>query len=193
MRILGVDPGKDVALCLLSEESAPIVRKIVSPGKGISEEGLRAALLELRPDAAYVELVGVMPGQGQTSGSTFMVAWGMIRGMLYMAGISYTLVSPIKWKNSVLAGRDMGPPLPKEEVPLGLKRAERNEWRKDFRKQRAVVAAERKKVQKASAVAFIRERYPEINLIPPRCRVEDHNLAEAVCLAHYGQEVERAR
>lgn len=193
MRVLGVDPGKDVALCLLSEDAAPVIRKIVSPGKGVSEESLHAALVELRPDVAYVELVGVMPGQGASSGATFMVAWGIIRGMLRGVGIRYELVSPIKWKNSVLVGCDMGPPLPKEVVPDGLTRQEKNAWRKDFRKHRMSVAADRKKVQKEAAVRFISTRYPEINLVPPRCRVADHNLAEAVCLAHYGQEAERAR
>ncbi len=165
-----------------------------SPGKGVDEDALRAALVELRPTVAYVELVGVMPGQGQTSGSTFMVAWGFIRGVLVGLGIPYKLVAPIKWKNRILvaAGYPMGPPLPKEECPKGLKAAARRAWLKESGKRLAAAKKERKDAQKRAAVAFVTSKYPGINLIAPRGRVENHNLAEAVCLAAFGETEEAA-
>lgn len=182
-----------MALCLLSPASAPVVRKITSPGKGVSEESLRAAIVELAPDVAYVELVGLMPGQGMSSGSTFMVAWGLIRGCLLGLGVRYELVSPLRWKNSLLAGVYMGPPFPKEKCPAGLKGPARKAWNKEALRRKKAVQAERKKVQKQAAVDLVGRRLPEVELVRPRCRVADHNLAEAVCLALYGQEVERAR
>ena len=39
---------------------------------------------------------------------------------------------------------------------------------------------------KAAAVAFVAARYPDIQLIQPRCRVPHDGVADAVCLAHYG-------
>lgn len=193
MRILGLDPGKDVSLCLMVPGEEPIVRKIVSPGKGVSEESLRAAVIELAPDVAYVELVGVMPGQGATSGSTFMVAWGICRGLMLGLGIPYTLVAPLKWKNRVLVARgyDMGDKVPKEKSPEGLTPKARSEWLKESGKRHRKAVSDRKAHQKEQACKFVHAAYPSVELILPRCRVDDHNLAEAVCIAHYGMEVEQ--
>ena len=180
-------------MCLLSPDGVPDARKITSPGKGVSEEALRAAIVELCPDVAYVERVGVMPGQGAVSGATFMVAWGIIRGCLLGLGVRYELVSPLKWKNALFAGADMGPALPKDLPPPHMKGEERRAWLNNARKAKQEVVTARKKVQKGLAVDLVRRRVPEVELVLPRCRVPDHNIAEAVCLALYGQEAERGR
>lgn len=43
------------------------------------------------------------------------------------------------------------------------------------------------KKDKADAIAFVQRAYPDINLIPGRCRTPQDGLADAVCLAEYGK------
>jgi len=38
---------------------------------------------------------------------------------------------------------------------------------------------------KAAAIAYVSHRWPHAELIRPGCRVEDHNRADAACLAEY--------
>lgn len=39
---------------------------------------------------------------------------------------------------------------------------------------------------KDAAIQFCNHTYPQVNLIPPRCRKAHDGMADAVCLAHYG-------
>lgn len=39
---------------------------------------------------------------------------------------------------------------------------------------------------KEAAIDFCTKRYPQINLILPRCRKQHDGMADALCLAHYG-------
>lgn len=98
-----------------------------------------------------------MPGQGLASTAHFMAAWGLIRGTLVGLGIPYKLVTPQMWKQAILEASEVEDP------------------------------GERKDAQKAAAVAFVRKTYPGVRLIRKGCRVPDHNLAEALCLAHWGK------
>jgi hypothetical protein len=44
--------------------------------------------------------------------------------------------------------------------------------------------------QKAAAVAYVRQRYPDANLLPtPRHKVPKDGIAEAICLAEYAMRV----
>ncbi len=43
------------------------------------------------------------------------------------------------------------------------------------------------KKDKAAAINFTRSRYPEINLLPGKCRTPHDGIADAVCLAYYGK------
>jgi hypothetical protein len=40
--------------------------------------------------------------------------------------------------------------------------------------------------KKASAIAYVREHHPEVNIIPPRARNPHDGLADAVCIAVWG-------
>lgn len=39
---------------------------------------------------------------------------------------------------------------------------------------------------KKAAVDFCRRRYPDVNLVMPRCRTPHDGIADAVCILHYG-------
>jgi hypothetical protein len=38
---------------------------------------------------------------------------------------------------------------------------------------------------KGASIEFCRRRYPQVNLIPPRCRTPFDGFADAICMAHY--------
>lgn len=52
--------------------------------------------------------------------------------------------------------------------------------------QARVLGGGRGENTKDRAIHFCGWTYPEVNLIPPRCRVPHDGMADALCLAHYG-------
>ncbi len=189
-QVVGIDPGISPAVCFLDTRDGRrgcTVHLVSGVDGTMDEEGLRSLLDLHRPDVAYVELVGAMPGQGASSTAKFMVSWGLIRGILRGLSIPYVLVAPLRWKNRVLAGYDMGQPLPKlPPLPKGLPRAERNALKKAQATTMRKAKAARKEAQKQAAIEHVRRLFPDVSLIPSGCRVANHNIAEAVCLAAYG-------
>lgn len=41
--------------------------------------------------------------------------------------------------------------------------------------------------EKADAIDFCRRRYPEIDLVPGKCRAPQDGIADATCMAHYAK------
>lgn len=39
---------------------------------------------------------------------------------------------------------------------------------------------------KESTILFVEQRYPDVNLVRPRCRKPHDGMADAICIAHYG-------
>lgn len=161
MRVLGVDPGVSPRVALLTRKGGGNrVLSIPDVHHEPDEAVLRAFLVEERPDRAVVERVGAMAGQGLASTAHLMTSWGLIRGILCGLGIPYVLVTPQTWKKALFTDAERGV---------------------DIEDAKA-----RKEHQKASAVAYVQRRYPRLQLIQGRARTPDHNLAEAVMLAHWG-------
>lgn len=171
-----------MAICLLPVDPAEgrVIRYLRTPEHGVDEPGLRALLRELHPEFAIIEHVGAMPGQGSVSGFTFGTSWGMIRGICVGLDIPYRLVRPQAWKKVILEGFDMGPQVPK--APKGLS----GEAAAAFKKESAAFKKLRKQAQKDAAVEYVHRTFPSMNLIPAGARTENHNMAEAVCLAAFG-------
>lgn len=42
---------------------------------------------------------------------------------------------------------------------------------------------------KAAAIVYARKRFPTVELVPRGCRVPHHGIAEALCMAEYGQRL----
>ncbi len=186
MRIVGIDPGADLALCLL-DGTTHAVRMLRATEDGLDESALKDLLAQWQPDIAYIERVGAMPDQGSVSGFGFGVTWGLVRGVCRGMGIEYRLVTPQSWKRVVLDSYDMGPPLPKPTaLAKGTPRPVRSATAKADRSARQAAVKARKAAQKAAAIDFVRRQFPGLDLVPPRGRVENHNLAEAACIACYG-------
>lgn len=92
MIYMGIDPGKDGALAVISDAGVTVIpfdeRDYISCIRELEGKGAKCCL----------ERVGAMPGQGVTSMFKFGENFGFIRGLLQANGISYELVTPQKWK-----------------------------------------------------------------------------------------------
>ena len=110
MMILGIDPGGGGALCfadfekgLLDIVNMPIVA-LLRNGKikrEISAAMLAAVIRARRPDVAWLEKVGAMPGQGSSSMFQFGRGLGAIEGVLAALEITTHYVTPQKWQKAV--------------------------------------------------------------------------------------------
>lgn len=111
--IIGIDPGLKgaVAYIGLTLEIFDIPTfSLIRGGKMKNEIDLvaLAALFAPQIKHAYMEQVGAMPGQGVSSMFAFGQTFGILKGMLAMRGIPFTLVPPATWKKAlrVPAGKD---------------------------------------------------------------------------------------
>lgn len=92
MLYIGIDPGKDGALAVITPTGECIVP--------FSLDRYNLELKRLGASAAFccLERVGAMPGQGVTSMFKFGENYGFIQGLLTAYSIPYELVTPQKWK-----------------------------------------------------------------------------------------------
>lgn len=92
MIYIGIDPGKDGAMAVITTE-----RKYIVP---FSREGYRYQLMRWMAidSICCLESVGAMPGQGVTSMFKFGENFGFIQGLLLAYSIPFELVTPQKWK-----------------------------------------------------------------------------------------------
>lgn len=117
MTILGIDPGASGGIAffsmqrgLLSIFDMPTV-EVKRGGKNkreVSAAMLNAIIGARDIDAAFVEKVGAMPGQGVSSMFQFGRSVGMIEGVLAALEIPTNYVTPQSWQKAVGArgGKD---------------------------------------------------------------------------------------
>jgi hypothetical protein len=106
--ILGVDPGASGALAfywpakpdLIAVEDMPITDGKVCPAQ------LADMVRTMKPDRAWLEKVGAMPGQGVTSMFNFGVSFGVAKGVIMALGVPLHLVRPHPWKKAFGLGSD---------------------------------------------------------------------------------------
>ena len=103
--ILGIDPGVDGAVAVLSEagelvvvhdmptlEDGPKGRRAVNPAL------LASIIYNSHATAAFCELVGPRPTDSTTGAFGFGRSRGIIEGILAAAGIPLVLIAPPVWK-----------------------------------------------------------------------------------------------
>lgn len=117
--VLGIDPGLSGAMALLDPRGSgelldawdlPVLA--VGRKRELDEQAINRQLRSLRdqhPILAVIEDVHAMPKQGVSSSFRFGYGYGVLRGALAALEIPYELVTPQRWKRSVLTG------LPKEK------------------------------------------------------------------------------
>ena len=121
MIYIGIDPGKDGALAMISDVGAASVA-VFDPD--IYKSALRAFPGQAR---AVLEHVGAMPGQGVTSMFSFGENFGYIKGLLEAYQIPYELVRPQRWKKAFgISGKNQSVEVCKRLFPgVSLRRTER--------------------------------------------------------------------
>jgi hypothetical protein len=107
MRILGIDPGLNGGLALITEDG--IVTETIptigaEKGKTILIPALKNWLLEQKIDHAYLESVHAIFGASAGSTFKFGVVLGIIQGILSACGISFEMVDPKVWTREMHRG-----------------------------------------------------------------------------------------
>jgi len=117
MIILGIDPGLNGALAFYTTDTGTLiiadmptveVERNKKTKREVSPHGIADLFYEIKPNAAFIERVGAMPGQGVSSVFSFGRSTGVIEGVLAMRGIPTTLVMPQRWQKvcDVRGGKD---------------------------------------------------------------------------------------
>jgi len=172
MRIFGCDPGAGGGIAYIRDGT--VVSAIPMPlndDNQIDLPGLSmwfTACVETASahTVVYIENVHSMPGQGVASSFQFGRNLGKLEGVVGAKGLRTKYVTPQGWKKKTLIA---------DNVYMGMDLEDK---------------AKRKVVQKKAAVAWAQQKFPEVNLIPERCRVPSDGMAEALCIAYYGYLVE---
>lgn len=102
IRYMGIDPGKSGGLAVLRGPDywAHAFGKDRTPVEIVLEE-VEAARVEGEELVAVIERVGVMPGQGSTSGFRFGHSAGLVEGALLGLGVKHELVLPAAWQRGI--------------------------------------------------------------------------------------------
>lgn len=106
MRILGIDPGLDGGLALLSPDGLllEVMPTIGSTKREVDSGKVGELLRAWNVEHAVLEKVGARPGQGVVSMFTFGMGLGCIKGVLGALDIPHTEVQPKEWQKTVCKG-----------------------------------------------------------------------------------------
>lgn len=101
MYILGIDPGKNGGLCILSTDINDVVMldKMPQTPTDLSNK-LESIRENFWPIKCYLEKVGGMPGQGGVAMFTFGYNFGQLVQALTDYKIPHELVTPQKWQTA---------------------------------------------------------------------------------------------
>ena len=119
MLIAGIDPGITGAIAFFDvtrgelkifDMPALVVERNGKAKREISAQMLAAIFAQHRPDVAFVERVGAMPGQGLSSTWSFAMGVGQIVGVLAALEIEMRWLAPRVWQKAcdMRGGKDGG-------------------------------------------------------------------------------------
>lgn len=164
---LGIDPGAKGGLAVLAQSGACLLSCALPGTPEALAEALRPWTIAGQGGLiGAVERVGPRPGEGVVSVATFARGYGVILGVLAAFRVSFVLPAPQVWQSLIL-GRGRG-------------------------RARTGIRALDRKASKASAVAWVRTRWPGMDLREPGCRVAHDGRADALCLAEYARRAAAA-
>jgi|GEM_PF-1682155 len=174
--IIGIDPGRKGGIALLNKEiSAPLVAPLPYSGKeldsGRLSDWIRLRIGDGDKVVAFVEKSQAMvrpdkAGKASKAGkkSGRVGVQGNVSSFNY--GVGYGQI------RGVLGALHIETHL----VP-------------HWRWRRIIIPRTRKGKTKPAAIAFCQRRWPELNLIQPRCRNPHDGIADALCIAAFGEVV----
>lgn len=108
---MGIDPGAGGGIAILCqgklETSVAMPTVINKAGKRrIDAAALAATVRKMRPDLAFIELVGPMPRDGSAGSFWFGKAAGIPEGVLAALGVGFETVAPQVWKKRLAVPAD---------------------------------------------------------------------------------------
>jgi len=95
--ICGIDPGAKGAISLLYNDGTAFVYDMPMLGKEVNASEVASIFQEFEPQHIWLEQVNSF-GMGRTSAYNFGQGMGILKGVIATLEISYTLVTPQKWK-----------------------------------------------------------------------------------------------
>lgn len=101
--VLGIDPGAKGGLALVTAGEA-LVWPIPMAGNVVDTQAVSQILHIYEPHLIALEKVHSMPGQGVSSTFTFGRGFGRIEGIAEALSVRVELITPQRWKQTVLAG-----------------------------------------------------------------------------------------
>jgi crossover junction endodeoxyribonuclease RuvC len=149
MKIVGIDPGMDGAICVLNEDrSLSIIScptfELKKAKRDIDIAGLCAFFraLDSASTRVFLERAQFMPGQGGSSSFNYGTGFGAYKGIIAMAGLPLELVAPVTWKKAMRIGADKAEALRRASMLMPAWCAEWTPRRLVFDKQQAIGRAE---------------------------------------------------
>jgi crossover junction endodeoxyribonuclease RuvC len=101
--VVALDPGLSGAIAILHNTNITAYPLPIA-GKTLDLAALTDIIRDAAPQLAVIEKVASMPGQGVASTFKFGQGYGALLGITAALGIPTELVTPQRWKGSVLAG-----------------------------------------------------------------------------------------
>lgn len=112
MKIAGIDAGLSGAIAIVDNQGIPLELSDMPVIRAVKNEidaaGVIAILKRQNVSHAFIEKAGAMPGQGVVSMFRFGYSAGLIQGICAALNIPFTLVTPQRWKKSMLDGMPKG-------------------------------------------------------------------------------------
>lgn len=174
MIIVGIDPGLDGAFSIFDGDKCVYAAKIPHIDKTPNLIEVADTLYDLTlaycPNWVFCEQVHSTPNDGHVGAFTFGAGYGYIQGFCKGRNWLLDLVRPVKWKSIVLKDK------------MGLQ----GQAIKYLQKYYPGYNPKNKAVNKATTLAHVHEKYPDIDLTPGRSRLPQDGIADAVCLGEYG-------
>ncbi len=109
--VIGIDPGLKGGICIATPDIdfwSTYAMPVTGGGIDLRELKLILTVPLNRPpaDLVVIEKVHSMPKQGVSSSFKFGDGFGSLKGLCVGLGLPFILVTPQKWKKTVLAGYD---------------------------------------------------------------------------------------
>jgi crossover junction endodeoxyribonuclease RuvC len=101
--IIALDAGLSGAIAILTNNTIT-AQPLPIAGKTLDLVALAQIIKATNPSIAIIEKVASMPGQGVASTFKFGQGYGALLGITAALGIPTELVTPQRWKGSILAG-----------------------------------------------------------------------------------------
>jgi crossover junction endodeoxyribonuclease RuvC len=103
LNLIALDPGLSGAIAIFTNNTIT-AQPLPIASKALDLSALTTIIRDASPSLAVIEKVASMPGQGVASTFKFGQGYGALLGITAALGIPTELVTPQRWKGSVLAG-----------------------------------------------------------------------------------------